>query len=130
MIDAVWQWVDSLHRLAWPQRFTLALLLIGGALNLYVATRRWIEPLWRRSYAYKGAMCLLTGGWYVLLVTGVVGLMQFVQVTRWLQPCLVFALMLSALQHLGERRQLERRAQLRQQLTEQAVRVVDEDDQS
>lgn len=128
MIDGAWTWVASLHRLAWSQRVTLVLLVVGGALNVYVATRVWIEPLWRRSYAYKGAVCLLTGTWYVLLVTDVVGPLQFVQVTRWLVPCLVFGLVLSAVQHLSERRQLERRAQLRSQLTDQAHRVIESDE--
>lgn len=121
-------WVDSLHRLAWPQRITLLLLGVGGVLNLYVATRPWIEPLWKRSYAYKGVVCLLTATWYVLLIVGSIAATQFVQVTRWLQPCVVFALMISALQHLAERRKLERRRDLQVKLVDQATRVIAEDD--
>lgn len=127
MIDAAWQWADNLHRLAWPQRIVLALLIVGGVMNLYVATRRWIEPLWKRSYVYKGVMCLLTATWYVLLVTGVIVPPQFVQVTRWLQVGLVFALVLSAVQHLAERRKLEARAELRDKLTDQATRIIEHD---
>lgn len=127
-MTAVWEWADHLHRLAWPQRLTLVLLLTAGVLNLYVSTRPWIDRPWRRCYRYKGTVCLLAGTWYVLLVTGAVNAAQFVQVTRWIQPTIILALMISAIQHLGERRALQRRAELHTKLVDQAERIVREDD--
>ena len=122
---SAWAWIENLERLAWPQRITLILLVVGGFLNLYLATQRWIEKTWRRSYIYKGAICFMSATWYILLVTALVGPRSFIQVTRWLQPALVLGLLISGIQHLGERRQLERRLELRSQLVEQAVRTID-----
>lgn len=121
-------WADSLQHLAWAQRITLVLLFVAGFLNLYLATRHWIEPLWRRSYTYKGVVCLLSAVWYLLLVFEVVGPGQFVQVTRWIQPCLIMALLITALQHLSERRKLQRRLELRTHLVEQAERIIEADE--
>ena len=125
---AAWEWVDNLGRLAWPQRLTLIFLIVGGPLNLYLATRHWIEATWRRSYAYKGFICALSAVWYVLLVTATIGPRSFIQVTRWLQPAVILALLISGIQHLGEKRQLERRLELRSQLVEQAERVIETDE--
>lgn len=122
-------WVDNLERLAWPQRLTLLLLLFGGPLNIYLACQRWIERTWRRSYAYKGSVCLLAAVWYVLLVTETIGPGQFIQITRWLQPALILALLISGIQHLAERRQLKRRLELRSALVDQAVRVIEADEE-
>jgi hypothetical protein len=122
-------WIENLERLAWPQRLTLLLLLFGGPLNIYLACQRWIERTWRRSYAYKGSVCLLAAIWYVLLVTETIGPGQFIQITRWLQPALILALLISGIQHLAERRQLKRRLELRSALVDQAVRVIEADEE-
>jgi hypothetical protein len=122
-------WLENLERLAWPQRITLLLLLFGGPLNIYLACQRWIERTWRRSYAYKGGVCLLAAVWYILLVTETIGPGQFIQITRWLQPALILALLISGIQHLAERRQLKRRLELRTSLVDQAVRVIEADEE-
>lgn len=129
LITSTTTWLDSIEHLAWAQRITLTLLFVSGFLNLYLATRSWIEPLWRRSYVYKGSVCLLSAVWYMLLVFEVIGAGQFVQVTRWIQPCLIMALLITALQHLSERRKLQRRLELRTHLVQQAERIIDADEE-
>src|SRR5213075_1088353 len=112
-----------------PQRITLLLLVFGGPLNIYLAFQPWVEKTWRRSYTYKGVLCLLSAVWYVLLVTATIGPGQFIQITRWLQPALILALLISGIQHLAERRQLKRRLELRTALVDQAVRVIEADEE-
>jgi len=113
---AVWEWVDTIHNLAWGMRFTYIALVAAAFLNLTLIREKSLTTPWRRAYAFKGIVAFMALTYYTLLLLGVIDYQDFVLLTRWIQPLVIFSLCTSALLHRWEKRQLRERKALEDRL--------------
>jgi hypothetical protein len=99
---AAWQWVNTVHALAWAMRVTYVFLGFAVWFNLREALEPAVDKPWRKMYAYKGIVSLMAFVWYTALLLGLVGPLDALFALRWLQPLIVSGLFTSALLHRWE----------------------------
>lgn len=99
---------ENYMELAWAQRLTILLLVLGTIWNIRAARLRIVNSSWRMFYIYGAATAALISMYAILLLTEVVNRGEYAQAVQWLSPLLLMRLILGPQLHIWEEASLRR----------------------